>query len=212
MNLKACGSTTLPLADRAHKWDGSAAAKRVLEWAGFYGDSPDPEKAKRGFFIYDADAPDNKTSYKLPFADMVDGSPKAVPGGLFAVAGALRGARTPLQAPPAVKDAVKRRVAVYYRKLERPVPWKASEPVAPPQDVADTAGRAMVLARYNEVPAAVRVRAQSLARCYPQGRQALEEMQEFFNTHKPDDWLAWQLHGGAAGREWVERVLEEWDV
>ena len=125
MNLKACGSTTLPLADRAHKWDGSAAAKRVLEWAGFYGDNPSPEKARRGFFIYDADASDNKTGYKLPFADMVDGQPKAVPSGLSAVAGALRGARTPLQAPPAVKDAVRNKVAVYYRKMERPVPWQA---------------------------------------------------------------------------------------
>src|SRR6202521_3910089 len=78
----------LPL-DDSDAWDGPAAAKRMLDAAGFDGDSPHPATARRGFLIYDGAALELRGSYKLPFADIVDGRLKAVKGGIKAAASRL---------------------------------------------------------------------------------------------------------------------------
>jgi HK97 family phage prohead protease len=65
-------------------WDGAAAAKRVLDDAGFDGDTPDVAKAARGFLVHDAANPVLRSSYKLPFADIVDGELKAIKSGVAA--------------------------------------------------------------------------------------------------------------------------------
>jgi hypothetical protein len=56
----------------------------MLDASGFNGGSPDSSRAKRGFLAWDSANPDNRDSYKLPFADMVDGELKAMSGGLAA--------------------------------------------------------------------------------------------------------------------------------
>lgn len=78
----------LPL-DDSEEWDGPAAAKRMLDACGFGGDSPDTGKARRGFLVYDGSAPTLRGSYKLPFADFVNGTLKAVKGGVRASASRL---------------------------------------------------------------------------------------------------------------------------
>jgi HK97 family phage prohead protease len=65
-------------------WDGAAAAKRMLDAAGFDGDAPDAAKAARGFLIHDAANPTLRSSYALPFADIIDGELKAVKPGIVA--------------------------------------------------------------------------------------------------------------------------------
>lgn len=75
--------------DDSDSWDGPAAAKRMLDAAGFDGDSPDAAKAARGFLIHDAANPDLRGSYKLPFADIVGGALKAVKRGVSAAKGRL---------------------------------------------------------------------------------------------------------------------------
>ena len=70
-------------------WDGAAAAARVFTYAGFDTDSPDFEKARSAFLVYDADAPELRGSYKLGFADVVDGELVAVRAGLRAAASRL---------------------------------------------------------------------------------------------------------------------------
>jgi hypothetical protein len=62
-------------------WDGAAAAKRMLDAAGFDGDSPDVAKAVKGFLVHDAANPLLRSSYTLPFADIIDGELNAVKGG-----------------------------------------------------------------------------------------------------------------------------------
>jgi HK97 family phage prohead protease len=91
MKRAVSGAADLPLASRDHEWDGPAAKKRIFDWAG--GDDFSPDKAKRAFFYYNPDAPKLKGSYKLPFADVIDGKLVAVPRALSAVQGALDGAR-----------------------------------------------------------------------------------------------------------------------
>ncbi|MCI0726431.1 MAG: phage major capsid protein [Chloroflexi bacterium] len=70
-------------------WDGYAAKANVFRWAGFDGDEPDPARARRAFLIYDADEPELKGSYKLPFADVVNGELVAVDAALPAAASRL---------------------------------------------------------------------------------------------------------------------------
>lgn len=65
-------------------WDGAAAAKRMLDAAGFDGDAPDAAKAARGFLIHDAANSTLRSSYALPFADMVGGELKAIKAGIAA--------------------------------------------------------------------------------------------------------------------------------
>jgi len=70
-------------------WDGPAAAASIFAWAGFDGDNADPERARRGFLIYDSERPALKGSYKLPFALVRDGELMASPAGLRAAASRL---------------------------------------------------------------------------------------------------------------------------
>ncbi len=108
----------LPLAERDRPWDADAAVQRVRRWAG----GPDNEtidwrEYRMAFFWYDEESPDNFTSYKLPFADVIDGELRAVPRGIFAAAAALMGARGGVDLPPEDVEPVKRHVARYYAKM-----------------------------------------------------------------------------------------------
>lgn len=113
----------LPLADLDTAWSASAAIKRVREWAGAE-DSPNSQYLK-AFFWVDTAAPDNFGSYKLPFADVIDGSLKAVPRGVFAAAAVVQGARGGFKGDDI--DAIKRHIERYYEKLGRPAPWQTSK-------------------------------------------------------------------------------------
>lgn len=77
------------LLDESDAWDGAAAAARIFAAAGFDGDAPDSAKARCAFLVYDAANPALKGSYKLPFADIIDGEFRAVSGGLRAAASRL---------------------------------------------------------------------------------------------------------------------------
>jgi len=122
-----CGSTRLPIADRNRTWDASAAVMRVRSWA----DAKEKPNAKyRGaFFWYDAKNADNFGAYKLPFADVINGTLTAIPRGIFAVAGVLSGAHGGAEITDV--EAVKSRVAGYYARMRKKfndesivVPWK----------------------------------------------------------------------------------------
>jgi HK97 family phage prohead protease len=136
----ASGSTDLPLADRDREWDADAAVRRVREWAG----GPDKEsvqwsKYRRAFFWYDESDPENFGSYKLPFADVIDGRLMAVPRGIFAAAAAVQGARGGVNIPDGDRDAVRRKIAAYYRRMDETPPWEEEKEVKPQriQDISD---------------------------------------------------------------------------
>jgi len=123
----ASGATDLPLADRNRAWDADAAVGRVRRWASSDG-SGDKEKInwsryRQAFFWYDENDPENFGSYKLPFADVIDGRLMAVPRGIFAAAAAIQGARGGVNIPAEDMDAVKRRIAAYYKKMDEKPPW-----------------------------------------------------------------------------------------
>ena len=88
-NKAVGGSSDLPLAPSDHAWSGPEAKKRIFAWAG--GDKFNPKKAKKAFFYYDESKANEKTAYKLPFADVIDGRLMCVPRAIKAVEGALNG-------------------------------------------------------------------------------------------------------------------------
>lgn len=103
----------LPI-DMTASWDGPAAAERVLDAAGFNGDSPDPAKAKRGFLAWDHHNPKLKGSYKLPFADIVGGELRAVKSGIDAAASRLPNT----DIPDAVKTSARAVIDAYEKRMK----------------------------------------------------------------------------------------------
>jgi len=113
----------LPLAPEDRDWDADAAKKRVREWAG----GPDKEdidwgKYRKAFFWYDAGDPENFGSYKLPFADVIDGELKAVWRGVAAAMAALLGARGGVDIPDSERKAVYNHIVKYYEKFDKEPP------------------------------------------------------------------------------------------
>lgn len=123
MAWRVCGDTDLPMAERDQDWDGDIAAASIFHKAGWETDQPDYTFARRGFFAYDDEAPQNKTAYKLPFAAVIGGRLKAVPHGIFSVAQVLEGARGGVDLPQHVKAAIRSKVTEYYHALGEEPPW-----------------------------------------------------------------------------------------
>jgi hypothetical protein len=111
------GDSGLDFADRDTAWDSAAADKRVQAWAG--GDSMDWAKYAKAFFYVDESNKELLGSYKLQFADIIDGDLKAVPKAIFAVAGILNGARGGVNIPTDEQNAIKDKVAAYYAKMSK---------------------------------------------------------------------------------------------
>ncbi|MBK2124608.1 HK97 family phage prohead protease, partial [Fangia hongkongensis] len=78
---------SLPLADDDTSWDSSQAVKSIRHYTNSK-ESPSADY-KRAFMWLDPENDDNFTSYKMPFATVVDGELKAVPRALSAIVGVL---------------------------------------------------------------------------------------------------------------------------
>jgi HK97 family phage prohead protease len=105
----------LPLASRDRDWDSDAAVARIREFSGSQ-DAPSPTY-KKFFMFYDADNSDLFTAYKLPFVDIIDGEPHIVPKAIFAIAGALSGARGGVDIPQEDKDKIINVINGCYRRM-----------------------------------------------------------------------------------------------
>lgn len=115
--FRVVGDLGLPLADREREWDASAATARVAEWAKS-GEGLDPGEYRRAFFYQDEDSdPALKGSYKLPYADVIDGALTAVPRAIFAAAGG-RGVDA-ADIPDSDKATIKGRISSLYRKMAK---------------------------------------------------------------------------------------------
>ncbi len=115
----------LALADRDKPWDKAGANKRVRD---FTGSTEKPTaKYKNAFMWYDAEDAENFGAYKLQYVDVVDGSLKAIPRAIFAIAGVLRGARGGVDIPSADKTRVEAHVNKYYDKMDLDSPLKEKD-------------------------------------------------------------------------------------
>ncbi|GAB3008019.1 hypothetical protein [Mycobacterium bourgelatii] len=112
----------LPLADRDRKWDGTAAEKRVRQWASAT-DEPNA-KYRDAHVWYDSGKKDNFTAYKLLIADVIDGELRAVPRAVLAAGAIMQGSRGGIDLPKSDIDQVKSHLAKYYTKMDDTPPWK----------------------------------------------------------------------------------------
>lgn len=109
---KVGAARDLPVEDN-DDWDGGAAQKSIFEWAG--GDDFDAAKARQGFLVYDASAPEKRGSYKLPIAHVVDGKLKVPTGAIRAAASRLPDTDIPdevKEKAQAVLDAYKKEAGI----------------------------------------------------------------------------------------------------
>lgn len=113
------GDTNLPIADRDTAWDGPAAAKRLVEWAGGRF-SLDPAKMAKVHLYRDSNtSPKMVTSWKFPIADVIGGQVKIVPRGVFAAAAVLRGAMGGTKIPNADQQAMKGKLNTLYGRMAK---------------------------------------------------------------------------------------------
>jgi len=117
-SVRKTGWDDVPLAERDTAWDASAADKRVSDDSGIETDSPDWGRySSAHLYQDDAADPETKGAYGFLIVDIVDGSPLIVPRGVFAVAGALQGARGGTTIPAADQTAMKDVVDTLYARM-----------------------------------------------------------------------------------------------
>jgi hypothetical protein len=100
-SVNSSGWGSMPLADEGTSWSGDSARKALWDWA-----DGDFRQYRKGFLWWDRSAPDQKNSYKLPIATVVDGELRIVPRAVTAVAQVLGGARGGVDIPDGDMDAV----------------------------------------------------------------------------------------------------------
>lgn len=115
-SVNSAGWSSMPIADMSRTWDKSAATSRVWDWSG-----GDWRRYRRAFLWYDAERPEQKNSYKLPIADVIDGELTIVPHAVNAVAAVLGGARGGVDIPDSDMNSVAR---IVNRIQAR---WKSNE-------------------------------------------------------------------------------------
>ena len=110
-----------PLMDEDTVWDKSKAISQLKEYS--KSDDVPTSTYKNGFMWFDSSAPDNFTSYKLPYVYVVDGKLQAVPKALSAIVSVLNGGRGGVDIPDSDKNKIKSNVSRYYKKMNKPDPF-----------------------------------------------------------------------------------------
>jgi hypothetical protein len=112
------GSTDLPVAGRDRSWDGDAAASRVFDLFTDDAGNVDVSGVARAFLWRDSEGdPQDRGSYKLPFADVLNGGLEIIPAGVAATAGG-RGVSA-ASIPDSDRAKVESRVCALYDRVRR---------------------------------------------------------------------------------------------
>lgn len=116
----AGGSTSFGVADRDTKWDGSKAGQAIF--AHFKGgDGVDAAAVAKCFLYKDPNGdPQSVDSYKLPFVDIIGGTPKIVPNGVIGASGG-HGVTATKGIPASEKSAIKAKICSLYAKIRTAV-------------------------------------------------------------------------------------------
>lgn len=113
----ASGKTTWPLADRDMAWDGAAAHNAIVAKATDEDGNLDQALMKSVHFWFDPSAPDDITSYRLLFCDVVDDEIKAIPRGIFACTGGHGLAVADI--PESDVPGVEKKISTYYARMRK---------------------------------------------------------------------------------------------
>lgn len=111
----------LPLASREREWDSDSAIARVRP---FLDSAEEPSDSyRRAFLWFDSENDEDFGAYKLPIADVIDGTLTAIPRAIFAAAAALSGARGGVDIPEDDRAAVIANIERYYTKMDLESPF-----------------------------------------------------------------------------------------
>ncbi len=120
-----CGDDELPV-DEERDWDGDRAEASIRKWASSDGTGDknkiDWDKYKRGFVWRNEEDIENFTSYKLPFAEVIDGKLTAIWRGIVAAMGALLGVRGGVDIPEDDRKQAYNFLVKYYEKVDKEPP------------------------------------------------------------------------------------------
>lgn len=116
------GKRGLPLASEDRRWDATRAERGVRNWAGGDKEDIDWSKYKQAFVWYNPEDSENFRAYKLPFAEIIDGSLKAVWRGIASAMGVLMGARGGVDIPGNERKPVYNFLVSYYKKFDKDPP------------------------------------------------------------------------------------------
>lgn len=116
-NFEVLGSTGLPVAPVDPPWDGEAAKNRVWDLCTNEAGVVDVECVSRAFlWRTPGEDPTIRESYKLGFADVIDGRLQIVPSGVYTAAGG-HGVNS-ADIPETDKERIKRKLCTIYEKIE----------------------------------------------------------------------------------------------
>jgi HK97 family phage prohead protease len=109
------GNTRLPLAPRDRAWNSTEAERRIREYTK---STEAPSQDYRKYFMYfNGQAPELFGSYKLLYADIINGEPQIAPRAIFAIAGILEGARGGVDISDADKNRIKPVINQLYKRM-----------------------------------------------------------------------------------------------
>lgn len=138
----------LPIApDRIRSYVESEVLPRVRAWASDGSgekDKMDWAKYRQAFFWYDSETPEDFGSYKLKFADVVDGKLVAIARGIFVAAAVIQGARGGVNIPAGDMAGVRAHIGRYYAKMREAFD---DDSIVPPWD---DAGKSLSLGTHAE--------------------------------------------------------------
>jgi hypothetical protein len=111
-------------------WSSAAATNRLWEWA-----DGDYRQYRKGFLVWDTRAPENRTSYRYPVADVVDGELALVRQGVATAASMLVFHPASVDVPHTVMpefEALVSEIQALYEKEDEEEAMTAAAPVRPP--------------------------------------------------------------------------------
>ncbi len=130
-SVRTGGWELIDVADKDYRWSHKSAAQRL--WDASDGDI---RAYGRGFLWHDPAAPEQRNSYKMPIADVVDGRMQIIPAAVTTTAQILASShRDSLPVPMDDLEVVEEVVMALRTRLDNPQAIVAAGfPVAPPDD------------------------------------------------------------------------------
>lgn len=202
----ASGKTSWPLADRTLAWDNGRAHNAIVEKATKDDGTLDVALMKSVHFWVDDSAPDNITSYKFLFCDVIDGEIKAIPRAIFACVGGHGLAVADI--PEADVAGVQKKISAYYTRMRKEFD---DDSIVPPWESDGKRGRSGRQSKdFNEVHQAGRA-----ADCLEDWGDLLDDLTEtmfqiFGMADSPEGDMADCLaqFGEALLKEWLPKAIE----
>ncbi len=129
-SVRTGGWDQLPVADRDRPWSAKNASQRL--WDASEGDI---RAFGKGFLWHDPGAPDQRNSYRMPIADVIDGQVSIVPAAVITTAQIIASGAAGLPVPSDDLEVITEVVSALRARLDDPEALIAAGfPVAPPDE------------------------------------------------------------------------------